>query len=155
MSSAVNVEINQATFRSVVGHFPTGVVVVSCQNESGTHAITLQSFQSLSLEPALISISISKSSKSWPPIKNHGSFSISFLEQSHSQVALQISRKDGGDKFENVETELSPNLNHPIIKSGTAWVECAIENTFDAGDHEIVVGRVVDLDLLELSLIHI
>lgn len=136
-------------FRQVMGHFPTGVVVVAAATSDGKAALTLQSFQSLSLNPALILISVAKTSTSWPGIRRHGSFAVTFLADHHGGLARQFSRSDGGNKFEDVHLSATPLHGHPVLTEGSAWVECEIAEVFEGGDHDIVIARVTDLELLE------
>lgn len=142
---------DQTEFRTVMGHFPTGVVVVASESNGIKSALTLQSFQSLSLEPALILVSVAKTSTSWPSIAANGTFAVTYLSADQGPLARQFSRQDGGDKFEGVELSETPVHKQPLLSGGSAWVECELDAVHDGGDHHIVVARVVSLGLLKKS----
>lgn len=145
MSLAVS-KIDEQTFRAVMGHFPTGVVTVTARDGDDRTAMTLQSFQSLSLDPQLVLISVAKSSTSWPTIRRIGSFAITVLSAHQEGIARAFSRR-GADKFADVEIEESSLFGHPIPAGGAAVIECRIRDILDGGDHDIVVAEVHSLDL--------
>lgn len=138
--------IDEQTFRKVMGHFPTGVVTVTATGTLGRAAMTLQSFQSLSLDPQLILVSVAKSSSSWPTIREIGSFAVAVLAEDQSHIARSFSRR-GTDKFEGVDIEVSPVFGHPIPCGAIASMECVIRSIYDGGDHEIVVAEIQSLRL--------
>lgn len=145
MSQVVS-NINEQAFREVMGHFPTGVVAVTACDGQGQAAMTLQSFQSLSLNPQLVLISVTKTSTSWPTIRRIGSFAITVLSTQQSEIARAFSRP-GADKFANVDLEESRMFRHPVPAGGAAVIECRIRDIFDGGDHDIVVAEVHSLEL--------
>jgi len=133
-------------FRNVLGHYPTGVSIVTADVPGiGPVGMVVGTFNSLSLEPPLVSFMPAKSSTSWPKIQSSGSFCVNVLGASQGELSRQFSARDG-KKFEGAEWRPAPT-GSPILSGVTAWVDCTIEQVFDSGDHEIVVGRVVDLSV--------
>lgn len=131
-------------FRNVLGHYPTGVSIVTADVAgSGPVGMVVGTFNSLSLDPPLVSFMPAKSSTSWPKIQSSGSFCVNVLGASQGELSRQFSARDG-KKFDGAEWRPAPT-GSPILNGVTAWVDCRIEQVFDSGDHEIVVGRVVDL----------
>lgn len=138
--------VDQRAFRDVMGHLPTGVVAIT-----GVEADTAEpagmivgTFQSLSLTPALVTFSVDRSSTSWPKIRSGGRFSASVLAEQQTDVCQALSRRSG-DKFAGVRWVPSPD-GSPQFLGASAWIDCAIEQELDGGDHVIVIGRVLRMD---------
>src|SRR3954465_9458754 len=133
-------DIDQAHFRQVLGHFPTGVVVVASPGPVGT---AIGSFQSLSLDPPLGLFSITKTSSSWPKIRETGVFCVGGLAEDQEHVSRAFAQS-GADKFAGLGYKPMAS-GSPRIDDCVAWIDCDIQDVFDGGDHEIVVGAVRDM----------
>lgn len=130
-------------FRAVLGHFPSGVTIVTGTTPSGPAGFTCQSFSSLSLDPPLVLMLPSRSSTSWPPIAETGRFCVNVLADHQEQLSAWFARS-GAAKFVGVTWSRSP-LGCPILDGVCAWIDCEIDQVHDGGDHLIVVGAVSDL----------
>ncbi len=138
---------DEARFREVLGHFPTGVTVVTAMEEGTPVGFTCQAFTSLSLEPPLVALAPAKTSTSWPRIARAGAFCVNVLR--HDQEALaRLFAVSGGDKFVGVDWHIGQS-GTPVLEGCLAVVECELGLIHDAGDHELVVGRVLALQLGE------
>ncbi len=126
-----------------MGRFATGVTVVTAVAGGEPIGFTCQSFVSLSLEPPLVALAPAKSSTSWPRMAAAGAFCINVLAADQVGLARAFA-SSGSDKFAGVEWSLG-SLGAPVIGNVLAWAQCVLELVHDAGDHEIVVGRVADL----------
>ena len=134
--------IDQAQYRQVLGHFPTGVVIVASQGPVGT---AIGSFASLSLDPPLVTFSITKTSSSWPKIRETGVFCASVLAEDQEAVCRAFATS-GADKFAGLGyTEMASGS--PRINDCTAWMDCDIDSVVEAGDHDIVVGRIREMGI--------
>ncbi len=132
-------------FRSVLGHFATGITVITAIAPDGPPVgFTCQSFSSLSLDPPLVMFSPAGTSSSWPKIRAAGHFCANVLAADQKDVCATFARS-GADKFASVGWRPSPKTGAPILDDVLAWVDAEIESETEAGDHVIVVGRVVDL----------
>lgn len=132
--------LDASALREVMGHFATGVTVVTAMHGSQPVGFTCQSFLSLSLDPPLIAIAPSKASTSWPRIRAADSFCVNVLADSQAELCLAFAQS-GGDKFAGVDW--SPGMTGaPVLRQSLAWVECRLDAAHDAGDHELVIGRV-------------
>lgn len=134
-----------ARFREVLGHFASGVTVVTAIEGGMPLGFTCQAFTSLSLEPPLIALAPAKTSTSWPRMVGAGSFCVNVLGE-HQEAICRTFAVSGGEKFRDVDWHLGA-AGTPIIDGVLAWVECSLELVHDAGDHELVIGRVLDLGL--------
>jgi flavin reductase (DIM6/NTAB) family NADH-FMN oxidoreductase RutF len=130
-------------FRQVLGHFASGVTIVTGITEDGPAGFTCQSFSSLSLDPPLVLVLPSRSSTSWPRIAATGRFCVNILADHQGRISSRFA-KPGGDKFADVAWTPSA-LGLPILKGSCAWIECHIEAVHSGGDHHIIVGAVQDL----------
>ncbi len=133
---------DETNFRQTMGSFATGVVVVTGLLEDQPQGFAAQSFVSLSLDPPLVAFSPAKSSSSWPKIRQSGHFGINMLSQDQQAICSDMAQS-GVDKFANVQWQ-SGVTGAPMLEDVLAFVECTIDAEHDAGDHTIVVGRVVD-----------
>lgn len=133
-------------FRTVLGHFCTGVTIVTAVDGDTPVGFACQSFQSLSLEPPLVSVAATRTSSSLPRIQAAGRFVANVLteDQEHVSRAFAVS---GADKFAGLGWSLSP-AGSPVLDDVLAWVDCEIVDELDGGDHAIVIGRVLDLALV-------
>jgi 3-hydroxy-9,10-secoandrosta-1,3,5(10)-triene-9,17-dione monooxygenase reductase component len=139
-------EIDPARFRQVLGHFATGLTVVTAVEEGVPVGFTCQSFFSLSLEPPLVALAPGKASTSWPRIAQAGAFAVNILSSDQEEIGRTFA-VSGGDKFVDGGWREGPVAGTPLIEGSLAWVECALESIYDAGDHELVTGRVLALDV--------
>jgi 3-hydroxy-9,10-secoandrosta-1,3,5(10)-triene-9,17-dione monooxygenase reductase component len=134
---------DQTLMRAVLGHYATGVTIVTSEDENGPAGFTCQSFQALSLDPALIIFCVGKSSTSWPRIRESGHFAVNVLEEGQEALCRAFAAS-GTDKFSSATWSTSLN-GSPILDDVLAWIDCTIEAVHDGGDHDIVVGKVHDL----------
>jgi 3-hydroxy-9,10-secoandrosta-1,3,5(10)-triene-9,17-dione monooxygenase reductase component len=135
--------VSPAVMREVLGHFVSGVVVITASGPDGPLGFTCQSFSSLSLEPPLVSFAPARTSSTWPRIREVGAFCVNVLAADHQELSAGFARS-GVDKFAGVAWAPGPS-GAPVLDGVSAWIDCALRDEFDGGDHTIVVGRVQDL----------
>jgi 3-hydroxy-9,10-secoandrosta-1,3,5(10)-triene-9,17-dione monooxygenase reductase component len=136
--------VDMAHFRTVLGHFATGIAVVTGVLHGVPSGLTCQSFVSLSLDPALVAFCPSKRSSSWKRIQQSGAFCANVLTEDQEEIS-RVFATSGADKFRGIGWRAS-ETGSPILQDVLAWIDCRIEARHDAGDHDIIVGRVVDLE---------
>jgi flavin reductase (DIM6/NTAB) family NADH-FMN oxidoreductase RutF len=132
-------------FRRVLGHFASGLVIITARTPDRTVGMSCQSFFSLSLDPPLVALSPSRTSTTWPHVRRAGKFCVSILGEDQAELCRRFSMS-GTDKFAGVGWATSAIVGAPVIDGCLAWIECAIEDVHDAGDHYLAVARVLDLD---------
>lgn len=136
---------DSATFRHVLGHYPTGVCVVTAvEPDGGPVGMVVGSFTSVSLDPPLVAFYPDRRSSTWPRIGRAGHFCVNVLASDQQEVCRRFA-SSGADKFEGVTHRLSAN-GSPILDDVVAWFDCTIDAVHQAGDHWIVVGRVDALE---------
>jgi 3-hydroxy-9,10-secoandrosta-1,3,5(10)-triene-9,17-dione monooxygenase reductase component len=144
MSSQVHVlPPDPATFRTVLGHFATGVAIITAIDGSEPVGMACNSFTSVSLEPALVLFCAAKSSTTWPRIQAAGKWAANILEEDGEEVCRLFAQK-GVDRFAHISYSTGRS-GAPVLRDALAFVDCETEAEYDAGDHVIVVGRVLEL----------
>jgi 3-hydroxy-9,10-secoandrosta-1,3,5(10)-triene-9,17-dione monooxygenase reductase component len=126
-----------------MGHFCTGIVIITAQLDGRPLGLTCQSFVSVSLDPPLVSFCADHSSTSWPTMSNAGKFCVNVLA-TDQQSLCEVFAKSGGDKFQNVSWTTS-EYGNPQIDGCLAHIDCVVDGVHAAGDHDIVIGRVQDV----------
>ena len=135
--------IDGREFRRVLGHYPTGVTVVTAACPGGPEGLTIGSFTSVSLDPPLVSFCPGHDSDSWARMRGAGSFCVNVLSDEQAGVSTIFASK-ADDKFEGLATRVEAT-GAPVIEGCLAWIDCRLEAVHAAGDHDIVVGRVAAL----------
>lgn len=134
------------TLRSVMRSFPTGVVAVTALTDGQPIGLTVGSFFSVSLDPALVGFAVSIKSTTWPTIQSTGRFSIDILGAGQASVGAALATP-GSNKFQGVEWRISKN-GLPILKESVAHLECRIQALYEAGDHLIAIAAVCEAERL-------
>ena len=133
-----------AHFRAVLGHFCTGIAIITGMAGSEPVGLTCQSFASVSLDPPMVGFLPGKSSTSWPRIRPSGAFCANILSEGQEEVC-RVFATAGADKFRGVGWRAG-ETGSPILADTLAWIDCRIVAEHDAGDHDIVIGKVIELD---------
>ncbi|MEU4210130.1 flavin reductase family protein [Streptomyces sp. NPDC026206] len=140
-------------FRNVLGHFASGVTVITAPGVEGQQpaGFACQSFSSLSLDPPLVVFMVARTSTSWPRIARTGVFCVNILGSGQGALCrgFAVRSSQTADKFADVPHERTPVTGSPRIEGVPAWADCTIHAVHTAGDHLIVVGRVETLGVDE------
>ena len=139
----ITTTIDAAAFRKALGHFCTGVTVVTAMNDAEPVGFACQSFAALSLDPPLVLFCPGRTSRTWPLIERPGHFCVNVLGHGQRDVSTVFGRA-GADKFATVPWTPAPS-GSPILSGVLTWLDCAIETVHDGGDHHVVIGRVTTL----------
>ncbi|MFW2829449.1 flavin reductase [Sphingomonas sp. ID0503] len=146
MSQLPRPTVDPKRYRQVLGQYPTGVCVVAGRRDDGEIvAMVVGSFTSVSLDPPLVGFFPDRGSSSWAKLRDCEHFSINVLAADQETVCRKLASKDP-DKFAGTSHRLSERGN-PILDGTVGWIECDRHSISDAGDHEIVLGRISDLDI--------
>ncbi len=133
-------------FRSVLGHFASGVTVITAPGADGEPpaGFACQSFSSLSLDPPLVVFMVGRTSTTWPRIARAGVFCVNVLGSGQGTLCrgFAISGSLTVDKFAGVPYEPAPVTGSPRLRDVPAWVDCTVHAVHTAGDHLVVVGHV-------------
>ena len=136
-------------FREALGHYASGITVITSHLEGEPIGFTCQSFYSVSMSPPLVSFSVMSTSASYPKIRQAGRFVVNILSGEQVKISNQFARR-GTDKWHGVDWQQSP-LGNPIIAGSLHWLDCEIHAEHAAGDHLIVIGEVKALSLQDTA----
>ena len=135
--------VDPGVLRDVLGHFASGVTVVTALTEAGPAGFTCQSFSSLSLDPPLVAFAPARTSRTWQALRSIGRFCVNVLAEGQDAVSQNFARS-APDKF--VGVRWSPSAHgSPVLDDVVAWIDGELWAEYDGGDHSIVVARVLDL----------
>jgi len=130
-------------FRRALGKFPTGVTVITTRDAEGNPiGMTASSFNTLSIEPALVLWSIDKGALSLEAFTRGQAFAINILRNDQIEISNRFARR-GEDKFAGIHTR-DDQHGSPLLHGTAAWFGCKTWNVYEGGDHFIVVGEVTD-----------
>ncbi|MEV7566263.1 flavin reductase family protein [Streptomyces tanashiensis] len=142
--------VDPGEFRRVLGHFASGVTIVTALDADGPAGFACQSFASLSLDPPLVAFMVARTSTTWPRIAAAGTFCVNVLGAGQGALCRSFA-VSGADKFAGVEWGPAPVTGSPRLAGAPAWIDCAITAVHTGGDHLIVVGRVESLGAEQAS----
>jgi flavin reductase (DIM6/NTAB) family NADH-FMN oxidoreductase RutF len=133
--------VDPVRFRSVMGHFATGVTVVTATTPEGPVGMTANAVASLSLDPLLLLVAFDNEARTLPAIRETGRFGVNVLHAGQEELArLFASKRPESEKFAGVPHTVHDGI--PVIEDALAWVGCRLERLIPGGDHTIGIGAV-------------
>ncbi|MES9536180.1 MULTISPECIES: flavin reductase family protein [unclassified Actinomadura] len=137
-----------ADFRKAMAEFATGVTVITALDGGEPVGFACQSFASVSLDPPLILFCADKRGRSWPRIRSAGRFCVNVLAEEQRELCERFG-SSRGTKFEELDWEES-RWGAPLLPDVLLAVHCVVHDVHEAGDHEVVIGRVLAVDRHEV-----
>ena len=133
-------------FRDVMGHFATGVTVVTASGSDGPVGMTANAVCSLSLEPLLALVCFANGARTLKVVRDTGRFGVNVLAAGQEDLArLFASKLPEAEKFAGVQHTVHDGI--PVIEGTLAWVGCTLEQLIGAGDHTIGIGAVTAAEI--------
>ena len=133
-------------FRRVLGHWVTGVAVVTSRRATGTPCgLTANAVTALSLDPPLVLVCVDRGADSHDCIRDAGVFTVNVLAAATEPLARRFAALDLDDKFDGI-TWHTALTGAPVLDDALAWVDCRIEQVLPGGDHTIFIGEVLAAD---------
>lgn len=136
---------DSARFRQVLGHFTTGVTVITATTADGPVGLAVGSFSSVSLDPPLVGFFADKGSSSWPKIEATGAFCVNVLGEHQEDVCRRFASKEP-DKFAGLGWTKAGS-GSPLLDGVIAWIDCDLHSVVEAGDHFLALGAVRELEV--------
>jgi len=136
-------ELTPASLREAFGHFPSGVIAIAAEVDGVRAGLAASTFVPVSLDPPLVSFCVQTTSETWPKLKGVPALGISVLGEAHDTAARTLAAKTG-DRFAGLET-VSSAAGAVFVTGTSVWLESAVEQEVPAGDHSIVILRVLDI----------
>lgn len=125
--------------RRVLGHYATGVVVITARVDGRPHGMACNSFTSVSLAPPLVGFCPARGSETWAAMRRQDRFCVNVLGRGHEELCRQFAAKDA-DRFAGVAHRPAPS-GSPRLDDAIAWIDCELFAELEAGDHFIVLAR--------------
>ena len=126
-------------FRAVMGHFATGVAVVTVNAPGGPQGMTANAVASLSLDPVLVLVCFDNGARTLPEVQRAGRFGVNVLAAGQEHLARCFASKDEA-KFDEVPHTVHDGI--PVLDGALAWVGCDLDRFVPGGDHTIGIGAV-------------
>jgi len=140
---------DELQFRYVMAHFATGVTVVTSRTPDGRPCgLTANSVASVSLNPLLVLVCVEREAASHACVIEGGAFAVSILDRRHDELARRFAAGDRTARFEELAYR-TETTGSPVLDDALAWLDCRVQNVYEAGDHSIVVGEVIACDARE------
>lgn len=140
-------EARRQSLRRAYSMHPSGVVGVCGMGSDGPVGMAASTFTSVSLEPPLVSICIDRASSTWPRLASLPRLGLSVLGADHAVTARTLAAKSG-DRFAGSRWEVDPD-GAMFLHGSPLWLTCEVASSITAGDHEIIVLRVLDSRLFD------
>ncbi|MFD9443917.1 flavin reductase family protein [Streptomyces sp. NPDC060006] len=136
-----------ADFRAAMGRFPTGVTLLTQGSGADTVVITLNTLISVSLDPLLLLVSVKSAGRIRPRVAAAGSFAVNVLGRAQQELALEFCRpdRDEGHAAMRRMRAVPGVTGNAVMPAAEAYVECVLEHEHTAGDHTLLIGRVLEV----------
>lgn len=133
--------VDPIAYRSAIGHFATGVAVVTCDGPGGPSGLTTNAVSSLSLDPLLLLVCFDNASRTLEAVRGAGRFAVNVLRAGQEELAAVFaSKRVQVEKFEAVTHRIEHAV--PVLDDALAWIACDLDELHPAGDHTIAIGAV-------------
>jgi flavin reductase (DIM6/NTAB) family NADH-FMN oxidoreductase RutF len=138
----VHTAVPSDAFRGAVGEFATGVTVVIVEHEGRSGGMTLNSFTSVALDPPLVLISLAHGTRTLDLVQSSGRFSVSVLQRDQRDLAVEFSTAVAEFPLQHTTRTYDGFV---VVKGAASTMHCDVEHITRAGDHDLVIGRVVGM----------
>ncbi|MFD1214149.1 flavin reductase [Arthrobacter sp. GCM10027362] len=147
-TNTIEFGVDQLVFRNVVGHFASGVTVITTVADGEPFGTTASAVSSLSMEPPMMLACLNRSSNTHDAVLKAGWFGINILAEDQGDLAMKFGRK-GGNKFEGVSVTRSEHGGVPLLDGALAQIVCKVEETPTGGTHTVFLGLVAEASARE------
>ncbi len=134
--------VDAMTYRQVVGNFATGVAVVTAGKGDDCHAVTVNAFTSVSLEPTLLLVCLTTDSRTRADIVESKMFNVNILSNSQENISRYFAKPQEDNSWFMGFNCIEGEFGAPLIPGSLAHLECQLVDAYPAGDHTILVGEV-------------
>jgi flavin reductase (DIM6/NTAB) family NADH-FMN oxidoreductase RutF len=129
--------------RDAFGCFATGVTLVTTRWDAQDWGMTCSSFNSVSLDPAIVLWSIRRTSQSHRAFVNSSGYMVNVLGSEHEALAHKFTKGEHHERFQGVEFSRTNSQRLKLVPA-VAWFDCELTQVVAAGDHDILIARVID-----------
>lgn len=140
-------------FKNAMAQWATGVTIVTTQWNGEKFGLTASSFTSISLDPPLVSVALANSLYTLALMQQSGLFAVTLLASDQIDLGMRFAGMipDIVDRFDGLDYTVAVT-GCPILPGGLAWLDCRVYHSFEAGDHTVFVGEVLEASAREDGL---
>lgn len=135
-------------FRAVMRNLAEGVTVITTEADGEVFGVTATSFTSMSLEPPLVGVALAKTSRTHGAVGRSRKFAANILREDQAEIARKYAETMATDRFDRVDVKVG-STGMPLLLGVIGSLECRVTERFDAGDHTIFLGEVLEITLDE------
>ena len=141
--------VDEANFRRVAARFTTGISVATTRHAGIDHAMTVSAFTSVSLDPLLVLICVEKITRFHQAVSASGLWAVCVLAEDDEEMSrwFALNARPTGGQLADYAHHPGAKTGMPVLDAAIAVIECQTRAVYDGGDHSIVLGDVVGLDL--------
>ncbi|WP_257350970.1 flavin reductase family protein [Pseudalkalibacillus decolorationis] len=132
--------VDPEVFRNVIGHFASGVSIITVRNNDVDFGITASAVSSVSLEPPMLLVCVNKSTGTCHAISEAGTFTVNILSENQKELGLQFARANT-DKFSGVDLSYG-ELGNALLNNTLAQIECRVVEEVKGGTHSVFLAEV-------------
>jgi flavin reductase (DIM6/NTAB) family NADH-FMN oxidoreductase RutF len=137
--------VDTVRYRQVMGHFATGVAIVTCSGPDGPAGLTTNAVTSVSLDPLLLLVCFDNTSRTLAAVREARRFAVNVLRAGQEDLArVFASKRVAREKFEAVTHMVAHGV--PVLDAALAWLACDLRELHPGGDHTIGIGAVTHMD---------
>ncbi len=142
--------LNVELFKNAMAQWASGVTIVTTQWNGEKFGLTASSFTSISLEPPLVSVALANSLYTLALMQQSGLFAVSLLASDQIDLGMRFAGMipDIVDRFDGIDYTVAVT-GCPIILGSLGWLDCRVYHSFEAGDHTVFIGEVLEADARE------
>jgi 3-hydroxy-9,10-secoandrosta-1,3,5(10)-triene-9,17-dione monooxygenase reductase component len=133
--------MHQNAYRKAIAHFTTGVAVITSQRQGQRVGMTASAVASVSLDPVLLLVCISRHLPTREAVDEHGFFGVNVLGEQDEELARRFARP-AADKFQGLEVIDDPASGVPLLSRAIARFSCQVDKRVESGDHTVFFGEV-------------
>ncbi len=143
--------LTQAEFRKALGHFATGVTVITVDRDGEVHGMTANAFTSVSLDPMLVLVCVDQRARTHAHLHAKKRFGINVLCESQRAISEYYARATETHQHAEAAGARFDRTHHgtPVLHGALAYLECRLQSAHDAGDHTIFIAEVEDATVRE------
>ena len=137
--------LNRPDLKRAMSCFATGIAVVTTRYRGVDFGMTCNSFNTVSLDPAMVLWSIQKNASSHEAFTQSDGYTVSILEAGQKPVADRFTRGTQDERFAGLSVHRLDSAR-TVIDGAVAWFDCALDTVVPAGDHDVLIGRVLEFE---------
>jgi flavin reductase (DIM6/NTAB) family NADH-FMN oxidoreductase RutF len=138
--------MDTAAKKSLLGHFPYGLFVVTVSHHGNEHGMTANWVMQAAFEPPMVAVAVENTAKTMSMIRDAHHFAVNVLQKGQRDLAGKMGRTShqAPEKLRGIKTKLAPGSDTPVLADSLGWLACRLVTTLPAGDHTIVLGEVIE-----------